>query len=66
MTCFECEKEVDHDNVSLCKKLYSRGIKIAFCYDCLAKRENTTVEKLHELVMHYRKMGCMMFTPLDE
>lgn len=64
--CLNCQKEMDDDNVALCMKLYGRDTKKFHCYECISKLEDFPVEKLSELVMYYRKSGCMLFTPLPE
>lgn len=64
--CLKCDKEMDVDNTALCMKLYGRDTTKFFCYECMSKEENFPIEKLYDLVNYYRKMGCMLFTPLPE
>lgn len=64
--CKECNKELESDNIALCKKFFGTKTTEFYCYDCLAVQNSCKVEKLMEIVMNYRKMGCMMFTPLQQ
>lgn len=64
--CINCEKEIDADNVALCMKLYGRDTQKFHCYECISNLEDFPIEKLYDLVMYYRKSGCMLFTPLPE
>ena len=64
--CLSCDKDMDVDNTALCMKLYGRDTTKFYCYECMSKEENFPIEKIFDLVIYYRKMGCILFTPLPE
>ena len=62
-TCWKCGAGLSADEVGLNYKMVNRGVERFLCIGCLAGMFNTPVEKLRELIEHFRAAGCSMFPP---
>ncbi len=64
--CVSCENEVVPVEMGLTKKLMGKGVTNYYCFSCLAKEFNTSVEKLKEVVKEYQRQGCSLFPKLED
>lgn len=61
MRCQFCNKELEKDEIALCKKLLGKDIKGFMCIDCFADYLNCTVDDLRVKVEEFREHGCTLF-----
>ena len=59
--CIKCGAGLSQDEKALHRKLVNRGAEEFMCKRCLSAHFDIPVEKLDELVIYYRKQGCMLF-----
>ena len=64
--CFECGKELSHDEIGLYKKLVNRGSVKFMCISCTADYFGVAVSDLEEKIIQYKKMGCTLFVPCSD
>lgn len=64
--CQECGALMHPDEEGLCEKLIGRDTEVRLCIDCLGKRFGVSREDLERLIIHYRRLGCQLFSPWDE
>ncbi len=61
LTCIQCGRPLEKDEVALTKKLVNRGATQYLCIDCLAKKFEVTHEDLEKKIVEFRQMGCTLF-----
>lgn len=66
MRCIECEGNIDTYDVGAFQKFVDKSAKKYMCRKCLAKHMGWSDEYLEELILFYRRRGCLLFPPLDE
>jgi DNA-directed RNA polymerase subunit RPC12/RpoP len=59
--CMKCGAELTSDEIGLHLKLVNRGSTEFMCKNCLSKHFDIPLEKLDELVIRFREMGCSLF-----
>lgn len=59
--CYECNKTLNKDEVSLNKKLLGRKIVQFLCIDCLSIFLSQDVELLREKIDQFKNDGCTLF-----
>lgn len=64
--CASCKGKLIADEVALNQRLLGMQIGAFYCTDCLARRLNTTSQRLKELIARFKEMGCAYFTRLME
>ena len=64
--CIACLRILTADEVALNQRLLGAHIATFCCIDCLAVKLNTTTQKLQELIVRFKDMGCTYFTRLME
>lgn len=62
MICADCGRELTCDETGLSRKLINRGTTVFFCLDCLSRKFLLPREQLTELIDHFRKSGCTLFS----
>ena len=60
-TCVECNRQLEHDEIALTRKLINRGASEFMCLTCLAKRFNVSEDLLKEKIVHFKEQGCTLF-----
>ncbi len=66
VTCIACGVKLSTDEVALNQRLLGMQIGTFHCISCLAKKLNTTRDRLEELMARFKEMGCAYFTRLTE
>ncbi len=64
MTCKCCGKSIDTYDVGAYRKFVDKAASEYACRDCLAEYLGWSREYLDELILMYRRRGCMLFPPL--
>ena len=64
--CEVCEKRITSDNAALCVKFFGVDPPPMLRYDCIAARCECSVEQVKEVELNYRRLGCTLFSPLEE
>ena len=59
--CIACRAPLTRDEIGLTKKLVNRGTTAFYCYACLARHFQVTVDDLRRKVAEFREMGCTLF-----
>lgn len=64
--CRQCGNHMTSDEGALNRKLLYRTCprEEFLCPECLGKKLGVTSSQLREMIMVYRKQGCMLFSPL--
>ena len=65
MNCYRCEKEIDTIDIGAHRKLIDKCAAKYLCRDCLASELGWSREYLDQVVINYRKRGCLLFPPID-
>ena len=65
MKCYLCNKEIDTIDIGAYRKLIDKCATKYWCRDCLAKELGWDRVYLDEVVLMYRKRGCLLFPPID-
>ncbi len=66
MNCKLCGKHIDSYDVGAYRKFVDKEARDYACRDCLAEYLGWSREYLDELVLMYRRRGCMLFPPLEK
>ncbi len=64
MICKDCGRQIDTYDVGAYRKFVDKAAAEYACRDCLAEYLGWSREYLDELVLMYRRRGCMLFPPL--
>ena len=59
--CTMCNKELEKDEIALCKKLLGRKTKQFLCIDCLSEYLNTDQDLLLQKIEQFKDEGCTLF-----
>lgn len=66
MICYQCGRALKADEIALHKRLINRGAQSHLCLTCLAAFFGCSEDLLENKIVHFRNMGCTLFTPLDK
>lgn len=66
MTCKICGKTIDTYDVGAYRKFVDKSATEYACRDCLASELGWTREHLDDMILVYRRRGCLLFPPLEE
>lgn len=60
--CYQCDSALTGDEISLYKKLVSRGAEKYLCLSCLSGRLKVSKERLKHIIAYYHRTGeCALF-----
>ena len=60
--CYQCDSTLTGDEISLYKKLVSRGAEKYLCLSCLSGRLKVSEERLKHIIAYYHRTGeCALF-----
>ena len=59
--CYQCSKELSHNEIGIYKKLINRGAEEFLCKHCLAQKLKVTPELLDEKILQFKNQGCTLF-----
>lgn len=60
-SCTICNKDLEKDEIALCKKLLGRKTKQFLCIECLSEYLNTDRELLMQKIEQFKEEGCTLF-----
>ena len=59
--CTNCNKELEKDEIALCKKLLGKKTKQFLCINCLSEYLNTDQDLLLQKMEQFKEEGCTLF-----
>ncbi|MBQ7256251.1 MAG: hypothetical protein IJS60_00980 [Abditibacteriota bacterium] len=60
--CCACGKRnLEKDEIAVCKKMLGRKIEKFFCYDCLANYLDCSVQDILDKIEEFKAQGCKLF-----
>ncbi len=65
MNCSSCGKPINTVDVGATRKFISKASERYSCRDCLAQKLGWSRTYLDELILMYRKRGCLLFPPME-
>lgn len=60
-SCKNCSKNLEKDEIALCKKLLGKKTKQFLCIECLGDYLNTDKELLLQKIEQFKEEGCTLF-----
>ena len=60
-SCTNCSKNLEKDEIALCKKLLGKNTKQFLCIECLGDYLNTDKELLLQKIEQFKEEGCTLF-----
>ena len=60
-SCTNCSKNLEKDEIALCKKLLGKKTKQFLCIECLGDYLNTDKELLLQKIEQFKEEGCTLF-----
>jgi hypothetical protein len=60
-TCINCSKDLDKDEIALCKKMLGKNTKQFLCLNCLSEYLNTDHSILLDKIEQFKEEGCTLF-----
>ncbi len=64
--CELCGRALSGNAAALYRKLICRSAERYLCLRCLAAKLSLSEKTLHDLIDRYRRMGCTLFSELEE
>ena len=55
------ERNLEKDEIAVCKKMLGRKIEKFFCYDCLANYLDCSVQDILDKIEEFKAQGCKLF-----
>ena len=59
--CTNCNKELEKDEIALCKKLLGKKTKQFLCINYLSEYLNTDQDLLLQKIEQFKEEGCTLF-----
>ena len=59
--CIKCGRNLTFDEIALHRKLLGKSLTEHMCIICMAGHFNVTEELLHEKIVQFKEMGCLLF-----
>ncbi len=66
MTCKKCGRPIDSLDIGAYRKLVDKCAADYWCRDCLSEWLGWTRHYLDDVILMYRKRGCLLFPPFEE
>lgn len=66
MICKNCGNKIDTYDIGAYRKFVEKTATEYACRDCISSYLGWTREYMDELILMYRRRGCMLFPPIDE
>lgn len=63
MTCKQCGRLLQPDEIALHKRLIHRGAESFWCLDCMAAYFACDRQVLEDKIRYFRSIGCLLFEP---
>lgn len=60
--CFHCGRELTPDEIAIYKRMVNRGAEDFLCITCFAEKFNVSEELIREKIVHFKQMGCTLFS----
>ena len=60
-SCTNCSKNLEKDEIALCKKLLGKKTKQFLCIECLGDYLNTDKELMLQKIEQFKEEGCTLF-----
>ena len=64
--CVECDSPMTGDEAALNYKLVDKKTTHLLCPACLARKTMLSTDTLREMIVLFRKQGCVLFSPWTE
>ncbi len=61
ISCCECGKSIEKDEIALCKKLLDIETEDFYCIDCLSEYLECTKSDLEIKIQEFKEQGCTLF-----
>lgn len=59
--CYQCGKQLSHNEIGAHKKLINRGAEEFLCRECLAGKLKVPPELIDEKIKQFKQQGCTLF-----
>lgn len=59
--CFQCERKLTGDEISVYRKLVNREAVSFLCKSCLADYFGVSEAKIDEKIRQFKRNGCLLF-----
>ena len=60
--CKQCGRLLERDEIAIYRKMVHRNASQFLCISCLAAEFSVSEELVREKIVHFKKMGCTLFT----